>query len=182
MADKSELEDIATQLGYAVVVWGMLENTIRELFRDVVLTDDRDKRVQAIILSETPLRAQIGMIKKAAGLRQPGQGDWLKRLTDSLNLVAGRLHEERNRLVHDLWEQQENGEVMKIVRGKQEVAASKKADEWQLVIAEPQPALAGEIETFFHEAADQIDVLSKCWIEFGEWKLGQMKAQRARQL
>ena len=170
MADEQdELNKLMMALGSVVVIWGMVEDITRMFLRDLVFDREGDNTIQHIVLSETPFRTQLDILKKAAHVRRPNT-DWFNRLAEQVNELAGRMHAERNRLIHDLWEKNEEGLILKHVRGKEETAVAKKSGEWQLKITGERAVPVGEVEAFFEKASDAVEAMMALKAEYVEWR------------
>ena len=167
--DKDDLNDLMMALGSVVVMWGMVEDVTRLFMRDVVLGNDTDERVERIILSETPFRTQLDILKKIAHVRRPNS-DWFNRLATLIGELSGSMHAERNRLIHDLWEKTEEGQILKYVRGKEETAVAKKGGEWQLKVTGERAVPVAEVEAFFEKASDCFEAALALKGEYVEWK------------
>lgn len=69
--EENNLNKLMTALGSVVVMWGMVEDVTRRFLRDVVFGAEADEGVERIMLSETPFRTQLDILKKVAHVRQP---------------------------------------------------------------------------------------------------------------
>lgn len=167
--DENNLNKLMTALGSVVVMWGMVEDVTRRFLRDVVFGADVDESVERIMLSETPFRTQLDILKKVAHVRQPN-ADWFDRLAILIGELSGPIHAERNRLIHDLWEQNEEGQILKYVRGKEETAVSKKKGEWQLRMTGEREVSVTEVDAFFEKAADCFEAMLALKGEYVEWE------------
>jgi hypothetical protein len=167
--DENNLNKLMMALGSVVVMWGMVEDVTRRFLRDVVFGPEADESVERILLSETPFRTQLDILKKVAHVRQPNS-DWFNRLAVLIVKLSGSIHAERNRLIHDLWEQNDDGQILKYVRGKEETAVSKKEGEWQLKMTGEREVSVAEVESFFEKAADCLEAMLALKVEYVEWK------------
>lgn len=174
--DKDDLSELMMALGSVVVMWGMVEDVTRHFMRDVVLGDDTDERVECIILSETPFRTQLDILKKVAHVRRPNS-DWFNRLAALIGELSNSMHAERNRLIHDLWEKNEEGQILKYVRGKEETAVAKKGGEWQLKVTGERAVPVAEVEAFFDRAADCLEAILALNGEYMEWKMAELRKE-----
>lgn len=174
--DKNDLNELMMALGSVVVMWGMVEDVTRNFMRDLVLGNDTDETVERIILSETPFRTQLDILKKVAHVRRPNT-DWFDRLAVQIGELSNSMHAERNRLIHDLWEQNEEGQILKYVRGKEETAVAKKRGEWQLKVTGEREVPVAEVEAFFEKAADCFDAMLTLKGEYVEWKTAEMEKE-----
>jgi hypothetical protein len=171
MADNSEeFNELMTSLGSVVVIWGMVEDLVRNFMSDVVLESKEEKQVEHIILSETPFRTQLDILKKVAHVRRPNS-HWFNRLAVQIGDLSGPLHAERNRLIHDLWEQNDEGQILKYVRGKEETSVVKKGSEWQLKVTGERPVPVADVDAFFEKAADCFDAMLALKGEYVMWKI-----------
>lgn len=166
--EEADLTELMTALGAVVVVWGMVEDVTRQFMREVVLGNDTDESVERIILSETPFRTQLEILKKVAHLRRPNT-DWFNRLAAQIGDLSNSMHAERNRLIHDLWEKNDEGQILKYVRGKEETAVAKKAGEWQLKVTGEREVPVAEVQAFFEKAADCFEAMLDLKSEYVEW-------------
>lgn len=166
--EEQDLTDLMTALGSVVVVWGMVEDITRQFMREVVLGNDTDESVERIILSETPFRTQLDILKKVAHLRRPNT-DWFNRLAAQIGNLSNSMHAERNRLIHDLWEKNDEGQILKYVRGKEETAVAKKAGEWQLKVTGEREVPVAEVQAFFEKVADCFEAMLDLKGEYVEW-------------
>ena len=188
MADEgSDLSELMTALGSVVVVWGMIEDITRHFLTDIALGSDADDRVDLVIISEIPFRTQLDILKKVAYLRR-SNCEWFDRLVVVLNDLSNSMHAERNRLIHDLWEANEEGQIIKYVRGKEEATVSKSKGEWKLKLTGERAVPVDEVEAFFEKAANCADALLALKMEYVEWKFEAAKqnlfvdlAERVRQ-
>lgn len=170
--DEGDLTDLMTALGSVVVIWGMVEDVTRQFMCDVVLGNDTDESVERIILSETPFRTQLDILKKVAHVRRPNT-DWFNRLAAQIGELSNSMHAERNRLIHDLWEKNDEGQILKYIRGKEETAVAKKAGEWQLKVTGEREVPVAEVEAFFDRAADCFEAMVDLKGEYVAWKVEQ---------
>ena len=167
--DENNLNKLMMALGSVVVMWGMVEDVTRRFLRDVVFGPEADESVERIVLSETPFRTQLDILKKVAHVRQPN-ADWFDRLVILIGELSGSIHAERNRLIHDLWEQNDEGQILKYVRGKEETAVAKKGGEWQLKMTGEREVSVAEVEAFFEKAADSLEAMLALKVEYVQWK------------
>lgn len=84
--------------------------------------------------------------------------------------LSGSIHAERNRLIHDLWEQNDEGQILKYVRGKEETAVAKKGGEWQLKMTGEREVSVTEVDAFFEKAADCFEAMLALKREYVEWE------------
>lgn len=171
--EKDDLNELMMALGSVVVMWGMVEDVTRHFMRDVVLGDDTGDKVERIILSETPFRTQLDILKKVAHVRRPNS-DWFDRLATQIGKLSGSMHAERNRLIHDLWEKSDEGQILKYVRGKEETAVAKKGGEWELKVTGERAVPVAEVEEFFEKAADCLETMLALKAEYVEWKTAEL--------
>lgn len=179
--DSNDLNELMTALGSVVVVWGMIEDVTRHFLRDVVLGAEADERVELIILSEIPFRTQLDILKKVAYVRR-SNCEWFDRLAALVGELSGSVHAERNRLIHDLWEQSEDGQIIKSVRGKEETSVAKQKGEWHLKLTGERPVPVDEVEAFFEKAADCADAMLSLKNEYVTWKFKETQANHFRDL
>jgi hypothetical protein len=163
-------------LGSIVVMWGMIEDVTRAFTSDVVLENAADPNIERIILSETPFRSQLDILKKVAHVRR-GNTEWYEKLSVQIGALSGSLHEKRNRFIHDLWEKNEHGQIIKYVRGKNESAVKKTGGEWHLKLAGEQAVPVAEVEAFFDEAADAFEAMLKLKSEYVEWRVAETEKE-----
>jgi hypothetical protein len=103
-----EFNQLMIALGSIVVMWGMVEDVTRAFTRDVVFETGTGSNIEQIILSETPFRSQLDILKKVCHVRR-GNTDWYEKLSAQIGLLSGPLHAKRNRFIHDLWERMSTG-------------------------------------------------------------------------
>lgn len=166
----NEFDQLMLALGSVVVMWGMVEDMVRHVLRDVVLEDAKDPEVEQIVLSETSFRSQLDILRKVAHVRWPNS-DWFNKVDVLIRQLSGPIHAKRNRLIHDLWENNEEGQIIKYVRGKDETAVQKKSGEWQLKLTGEKAVPVAEVEAFFEEAADACEALLALKSEYVEWRI-----------
>lgn len=148
----SEFGELARHLGFVVIVWGLVEDATRELLDSVALIGERNTTVRTTVLSMTPFRGQIDILRRTAFIHQP-DSDWFKELDAVLSEIEGKLHEQRNRFIHDPWVEDDDGKIVRTARGKLEVSVSKdKKGNRSLKILEPKPATLAEITDFLDKA------------------------------
>ncbi len=174
--ENDDLDTLMKALGSVVVIWGMVEDITRAFTRDVVLGDQVEENVERIILSETPFRTQLDILKKVAHIRRPNS-DWFGRLAAQIAELSGSMHAERNRLIHDLWEQNEEGRILKYVRGKEETSVARKGGEWQLKVTGERAVPVADVEAFFEKAADAFDAMLALKGEYAQWKAGEARKE-----
>ncbi len=179
--DEDDLTDLMTALGSVVIIWGMVEDVTRQFMRDVVLGNDTDERVERIILSETSFRTQLDILKKVAHVRRPNT-DWFDRLTAQISELSNSMHAERNRLIHDLWEKNDEGQILKYIRGKEETSVAKKAGEWQLKVTGERAVPVAEVEAFFEKAADCFEAMLDLKSEYVEWRVEEAQTKTMEDL
>ena len=167
-----EFDQLMMALGSIVVIWGMVEDVTRAFTSDVVFEYDADPNIEQIIMSETPFRSQLDILKKVSHVRR-GNTDWYENLSVQIGALSGPLHAKRNRFIHDLWEKNEHGRIMKYVRGKDETAVKKTGGEWQLKFTGEQPVPVAEVEAFFEEAAEAFEAMLKLKSEYVEWRVAE---------
>jgi hypothetical protein len=171
-----EFGQLMMALGSIVVMWGMVEDVTRAFTSDVVFENDADPNIERIILSEMPFRGQLDILKKVAHVRR-GNTDWYERLLVQIVALSGPLHAKRNRFIHDLWEKNEQGQMIKYVRGKEETAIKKTGGEWHLTLTGEQTVPVAEVEAFFEEAADAFEAMLKLKSEYVELRLAEIKKE-----
>ena len=173
MAHQDDPNELMTAIGYVVVMWGMVEDVTRHLMCDVVFGFDTDESVERIILSETPFRTELDILKKVAHVRRPNS-DWFNRLATQIGQLSGSMLAERNRLIHDLWEKNEEGQILKYVRGQDETDVAKRAGQWQLKVTGERAVPVAEVEAFFEKATDCFEVMLGLKSEYVEWNIGEV--------
>ncbi len=171
--EKDDLSKLMMALGSVVVMWGMVEDITRHFLRDVVLGADTDDSVERIILSETPFRTQLSVLKKVAHVRRPNS-EWFQRLAVQIGELSNSMLAERNRLIHDLWEANEEGQIVKFMRGKEETAVVKKDGIWQLKVTGERAVPVAEVNAFFEKAADSLESMLALKREYVEWKSAEL--------
>jgi hypothetical protein len=170
---KNDLNELMTALGSVVVIWGMVEDVTRTFTRDVIFGADTDEPVERIILSETPFRTQLEILKKVGYLRRSND-EWFARLAEQIGLLSNKLHAQRNRLIHDLWEKNDEGQILKYIRGKEEAAVTKKGGDWQLKVTGERAVPVAEVEAFFEEAANCLEAMLNLKTEYVAWKYSEI--------
>lgn len=108
-----------------------------------------------------------------AHVRWPNS-DWFNRLNALIGDLSNSVHAERNRLIHDLWEQTDEGQILKYVRGKEEAAVAKKGGEWRLKMTGERAVPVAEVEAFFEKAAGCLEAMLALKVEYVEWKTSEM--------
>lgn len=173
--EKEEFNRLMMALGSVVVMWGMVEDMVRQFLRDVVLEDANAPEIEQIVLSETSFRSQLDILRKVAHVRWPNS-DWFNAVDGQVRVLKGDLQDKRNRFIHDLWERNEAGQMFKFVRGKDEAAVQKKEGRWQLKLIDEKAVLSAEVEAFFDEIANTYEVLLGLKSDFARWRYEQKKA------
>ena len=179
--DRNDLNELMTALGSVVVVWGMIEDITRHFLTEVALGNDVDDRVDLIIISEIPFRTQLDILKKVAYVRR-SNCEWFDRLFMLINDLSTSMHAERNRLIHDLWEKNDDGQIIKYVRGKEEATVAKKKGDWTLKLTGERAVPVDEVEAFFEKAANCADELLALKSEYVEWKFEAAKKNHFKDL
>lgn len=171
-----EFDQLMKALGSIVVMWGMVEDVTRAFTSDVMFENDTDPDIERIVLSETPFRSQLDILKKVAHVRRGNTG-WYENLSAQIGMLSGPLHAKRNRFIHDLWEENERGQMIKYVRGKDETAVKKTGGEWHLKLTGEQAVPVAEVEAFFDEAANAFETMLKLKSEYVEWQVAERKKE-----
>ena len=165
----NEFNQLMMALGSVVVMWGMVEDMVRHFLRDVIIEDASAPDIEQIVLSETSFRSQLDILRKVAHVRWPNS-EWFNQVNEQVKALKGPLQDTRNRLIHDLWEQNEEGQMLKYVRGKDEIAVQKKGGEWQLKLTGERAVPVAEVEAFFEEAAVAYETLVGLKAEYVAWR------------
>ena len=156
--ESDEFNQLMMALGSVVVMWGMVEDMVRHFLRDVVMEDANAPEIERIVLSETSFRSQLDILKKVAHVRWPNS-DWFNAVNEQVKALKGPLQDKRNRFIHDLWEKNEAGQMVKIIRGKDETAVQKHGGEWHLKLTGEHAVPVADVEAFFEEIANSYEVL-----------------------
>lgn len=172
--NSNEFDQLMSALRSVAVMWGMVKDMVRHFLRDVVMEDANDPAVEQIVLSETAFRRKLEILRKVAHVRWPNS-DWFKKVEAQIKLLAGPLHAKRNTLIYHLWEENEQGQILKYFRGRDEVAVKKKGGEWQLKLTGEKAVPVAEVEEFFEEAADAYEALLDLKSEYIEWRMEERK-------
>jgi len=174
--DKENISELMHALGAVVVIWGMLEDAVRNFTSLVIFGLDVQPELERALLSEVKFREQLKILKKAAVVRHDDK-DWCAKLIDLLAEVGGRLHDKRNRYIHDLWEHSEEGGFVKYIRGSAEASVTKTSGRLELRLAEGQEVMPAELDDFFSEVADRVDALIDLRANYVKWLLAQQSAE-----
>ncbi|CDO36922.1 hypothetical protein [Novosphingobium sp. KN65.2] len=156
--ESDEFDRLMMALGSIVVMWGMVEDMVRQFLRDVVMEDAEEPEIERIIISQTSFRSQLDVLKKVAHVRWPNS-EWFDAVNEQVKALKGPLQDKRNRFIHDLWEKNEAGQMVKFIRGKDEAAVQKKEGEWHLKLTGEVAVPVAEVEAFFEEIADTLEAL-----------------------
>lgn len=156
--ESDEFNQLMMALGSVVVMWGMIEDMVRHFLRDVVMEDANAPEIERIVLSETSFRSQLDILKKVAHVRWPNS-DWFNAVNEQVKALKGPLQDKRNRFIHDLWEKNEAGQMVKIIRGKDETAVQKHGGEWHLKLTGEHAVPVADVEAFFEEIANSYETL-----------------------
>ena len=156
--ESDEFNQLMMAFGSVVVMWGMVEDMVRHFLRDVVMEDANAPEIERIVLSETSFRSQLDILKKVAHVRWPNS-DWFNAVNEQVKALKGPLQDKRNRFIHDLWEKNEAGQMVKIIRGKDETAVQKHGGEWHLKLTGEHAVPVADVEAFFEEIANSYEVL-----------------------
>lgn len=144
------MDGLARHLGFVVIVWGMVEESIRELLHSVVMISEPNEHVATVVMSETPFRSQISILRKAAFIKRP-ESEWFVKLDRTLTSVESTLHDRRNRFIHDPWIPDDDGAIIRVERSKSEVSIGEKGRR-ALKLREPVNTTIAEIVTFLEQA------------------------------
>lgn len=148
---------------------------MRNFLRDVVMEDATAPDIERIVLSETSFRSQLDILKKVAHVRWPNS-DWFKAVEEQVKALKGPLQDKRNRFIHDLWEKNDAGQMVRIERGKGETVVQRHRGEWQLRLTGEVAVPAAEVEGFFEEIANTYEKLLNLKSQFVEWRYEQKAA------
>lgn len=170
-----EFNSLMMALGSVVVMWGMVEDLVRQFLRDVIMEDANVPEIEQIVLSETSFRSQLDILRKVAHVRWPNS-DWFNAVHVQVIALKGELQDKRNRFIHDLWEKNEAGQMVKFVRGKGEAAVQKKEGRWQLKLTGENAVPAGEVDAFFEEISNTYEILLILKSQFVQWRYEQKHA------
>lgn len=173
--ESDEFNRLMMALGSVVVMWGMVEDMVRHFLRDLVMEDANAPEIEQIVLSETSFRSQLDILRKVAHVRWPNS-DWFNAVNDQVRALKGELQQKRNRFIHDLWEKNEAGQMVKFIRGKDEAAVQKKEGQWQLKLTGQKAVPAAEVDAFFEEIANTYEVLLGLKSQFVQWRHQQKDA------
>ena len=173
--ESDQFNRLMMALGSVVIMWGMVEDMVRHFLRDVVMEDANAPEIEQIVLSETSFRSQLDILRKVAHVRWPNS-NWFNAVNDQVRALKGELQDRRNRFIHDLWEKNEAGQMVKFIRGKDEAAVQKKEGRWQLKLTGEKAVPAAEVEAYFEEIANTYDVLLSLKSEFVQWRFEQKAA------
>lgn len=179
--ENDEFSRLMMALGSVVVMWGMVEDVVRHFLRDVVMEDASAPQIEQIILSETSFRSQLEILRKVAHVRRPNS-EWFNSINELVKALKGELHDKRNRFIHDLWEKNEAGQMVKFHRGQGEAAVQKAKGQWQLRLTGEKEVPAAQVEVFFEELAGTCEALMNLKSQFVEWRFEQKKAAIADRL
>jgi hypothetical protein len=145
---------------------GMVENKVRELLHSVVMISEPDRDIATAVMSETPFRTQISILRKAAYIKR-GDVGWFQKLDAALTEVGGPLSEKRNRFVHDAWVA-DDGIIVREVRGALEVTIGSKGKR-ALNVVPPTKTTVADIKRFLIAADAQYRELIDLRIEYLMW-------------
>ncbi|ALR21883.1 hypothetical protein [Sphingobium baderi] len=167
--ESDEFNQLMMALGSVVVMWGMVEDMVRHFLRDVVMEDGNAPEIERIVLSETSFRSQLDILKKVAHVRWPNS-DWFNAVNEQVKALKGPLQDKRNRFIHDLWEKNEAGQMVKIIRGRDETAVQKHGGEWHLKLTGEHAVPVADVEAFFEEIANSYETLVDLKSEYVAWR------------
>lgn len=176
-----EFDRLMMALGSVVIMWGMVEDMVRHFLREVVMENINVPEIEQIILSETSFRSQLDILRKVAHVRWPNS-DWFNAIDGQIRALKGVLQDKRNRFIHDLWERNEAGQIVKFIRGKDEAAVKKQEGRWQLKLTGEQEIPSAEVEDFFEELANSYEVLLGLKSDFVRWRYEQMAVATQRSI
>ncbi|WP_206245884.1 hypothetical protein [Novosphingobium terrae] len=166
--DATDMENLARHLGFVVIVWGMVETKVRELLHSVVMISEPDRDIATAVMSETPFRTQISILRKAAYIKR-GDGEWFNKLDAALSELLGPLSEKRNRFVHDAWVA-EDGIIVREVRGALEVSIGNKGKR-ALNVIPPAKTTVADIARFLTAVDAQYRALIDLRVEYLMWAM-----------
>jgi hypothetical protein len=168
MTDKPTFGDMTEALGGVVVVWGMVEDAVRSMVEHTVLAAQPNPEMRGIVLAHMDFRSQLAMLRKSLHTFKPND-DWGKELDALLAEIEGKLHDRRNRYIHDLWRDDEAGGIVQIERGKGEFKVDGKGSNARLVWKEPKPAIIDELWDFFERISKVYETLLRLQTRYMEW-------------
>lgn len=170
--ESDEFNRLMMALGSVVVMWGMVEDMVRRFLRDVVMEDANAPEIEQIVLSETSFRSQLDILKKVAHFRWPNSA-WFNAVNEQVKALKGPLQDKRNRFIHDLWEKNEAGQMVKFIRGRGETAVHKLGGDWHLKLTGEHAVPVADVEAFFEEIANTYEALLPLKSQFVEWRFKQ---------
>ncbi len=94
------LKEHADNLGQLLLAWSALEMDITLLLNELALIKDRV--VKNVLAGMPPIRDKLLAVLAIGYDRRPDDA-WYERLQVLVGEIEGKLHEERNRMVHDFW-------------------------------------------------------------------------------
>ena len=168
MTEKPTFSDMTEALGGVVVVWGMVEDGVRSMVEHTVLASQPNPEMRGLILAHIDFRSQLAMLRKAIHVIKTVD-DWTKELNALLVDIEGPLHNQRNRYIHDLWRDDEEGGIVQIERGKGEFKVNGKGSNARLVWKETKPALVDELWDFFERISTVYETLLSLQTRYMEW-------------
>ena len=155
-------------LGGVVVVWGMVEDGVRSMVEHTVLAAQPNPEMRGIVLAHTDFRSQLKMLRRAIHVFKPND-EWAKELDALLAEIEGQLHDRRNRYIHDLWAENDDGIIVQIERGKGEFKVDGKGSNARLVWKEPKPAIIDELWDFFERISTVYEQLLRLRVDYMKW-------------
>lgn len=174
MTKKPTFGEITEILGGVVVVWGMVEDRVRSMVEHTVLAAQPNPEMRGIVLAHMDFRSQLTVLRKSLHAFKPND-DWASELDAVLAEIEGRLHDRRNRYIHDLWRDDEAGGVARLERGKGEFKVDGKGSNARLIWKEPRPAIVDELWDFFERISTVYEILLHLQTRYMEWVIEDTK-------
>lgn len=174
MTEKPTFGDLTEALGGVVIVWGMVEDGVRSMVEHTVLAAQSDPEMRGVVLAHMDFRSQLAVLKKSLHIFKPND-DWAKELDALLADIEGKLHDRRNRYIHDLWRDDAAGGIVQIERGKGEVKVDRRGGNARLVWKEPKPAIIEELQDFFERISTVYENLLRLQTRYMEWVIEDTK-------
>lgn len=144
-ARAKRLDDRAVELGRMCVAWSALELDVAVFLAS--LGEFRDPQTKNIVVGSMDFRRRVSALRAIAFCRRVND-EWFKKLDRVLGNIEGRMHEMRNRMVHDFWTEV-GTEAADVHRMELKPSVPKKGDgRRELKLANIEPVSVDDIKAF----------------------------------
>jgi hypothetical protein len=164
-----DLGELSKHIGFFVIVWSLVEESVRDLYVALAIQSD-DRSVTRAIVSNVTFRQQVDTIRRIAVLHRPGT-EWEANLAKCLKDVDGPLAIKRNRFIHDPWIENDDGVIEQHFRGRDETVLSAKDGKRGLKLVEPKARSLDDLRAVLDEAYAAHVELVNLRAEYFMWRV-----------